>query len=134
MDMEIERDQLKEEVKNLTNRIQTMEDMNAGSKQKQNICLRSTSPIGGDGTQAFNVENCEGMTAIEFIMNVIKKDPYVSIDFKRDDEYIWSGEYEHNKLKKKHDGTMPEILYTSKVKSARAAGGWGQMDYNVKLY
>jgi hypothetical protein len=29
---------------------------------------------------------------------------------------------------------MPEDFNFLKVKSARAAGGWGQMSYNVKLY
>jgi len=74
------------------------------------------------------------MTAISFIMTVMKNDPYVTIDIMRDGKYIWRGEYENNRLKKESDNTMPDSFNYLKVKSARAAGGWGQMSYNVELY
>ena len=135
MEMQKERDQLKSEVEKLRNLVKTLEGINpTASAPKQKISLRATSPVGSDCTQAFDVDGCDGMTAISFIMAVMKNDPYVTIDIMRDGKYIWRGEFENNRLKKESDNTMPEDFNFLKVKSARAAGGWGQMSYNVKLY
>ena len=131
-----ERDQLKSEVENLRNRIQAIEGMNMKltSAPKQKISLRSTTPMGGDCTQAFDVEGCDGMTVKDFILAVIKNDPFVTIDIMRDGKYIWNGEYNHQAPRKERTKELSEELLLLKIKSARAAGGWGQMSYNVKLY
>lgn len=134
MEMDTENSQLKSEVEKLRNLVKTMEGMNPASTPKQKISLRATSPVGSDCAQAFDVDGCDGMTAISFIMAVMKNDPYVTIDIMRGGKYIWKGEYENNRLKKEYDNTMPEDFNFLKVKSARAAGGWGQMSYHVKLY
>lgn len=134
MELDKENSQLKSEVEKLRNLVKTMEEMNPASTPKQKISLRATSPVGSDCTQAFDVDGCDGMTAISFIMAVMKNDPYVTIDIMRGGKYIWKGEYENNRLKKEYDNTMPEDFNFLKVKSARAAGGWGQMSYHVKLY
>lgn len=134
MELDKENSQLKSEVEKLRNLVKTMEGMNPASTPKQKINLRATSSVGSDCTQAFDVDGCDGMTAISFIMAVMKNDPYVTIDIMRCGKYIWKGEYENNRLKKEYDNTMPEDFNFLKVKSARAAGGWGQMSYHVKLY
>jgi hypothetical protein len=70
----------------------------------------------------------------DFIMQVIQKDQYVTIDIMRDGRYIWNGRYNMQALEIDNSKEIPEGMYDIKVKSARAAGGWGQMSYNVKLY
>lgn len=134
MKMDTENSQLKSEVEKLRNLVKTMEGMNQASAPKQKISLRATSPVGSDCTQAFDVDGCDGMAVNDFILAVIKNDPFVTIDIMRGGKYIWKGEYENNILKKEYDNTMPEDFNFLKVKSARAAGGWGQMSYHVKLY
>lgn len=134
MEMETENDQLKAEVEKLRNRIKTVDGMNAESTPKQKINLRAISPMGSDCTQAFDVENCDGMTVKDFILNVINNDPYVTIDFIRDGKYIWSVKFTNQEIQNERSKAIPEGMYDMKVKSARAAGGWGQMSYNVKLY
>ena len=108
--------------------------MNPTSAQKQKISLRATSPIGSDCTQAYDVDDCDGMTVKDFILTVIKYDPIVAIDIKRGDKHIWNGEYNNQTLQKERSKELSEELLLLKIKSARAAGGWGQMSYNVKLY
>jgi hypothetical protein len=115
--------------------------MKPTSAPKQKISLRATSPIGSDCTQAYDVDGCDGMTVEDFIMTVIKNDPYVTIDLKRGnksiwhgDKYIWHGEYNNQVLQKERSKELSVELLLLKIKSARAAGGWGQMSYNVKLY
>ena len=132
--MQNENDQLKEEVKNLRGLVKTLEDMKPTSAPKQKISLRSTSPIGSDCTQAYDVDGCDGMTVKDFILTVIKNDPHVAIDLKRGDKYIWNGEYNNQALRKERSKELSEELLLLKIKSARAAGGWGQMSYNVELY
>jgi len=134
MDMQKKNDQLEEEVKNLRGLVNTLEEMKPTSAPKQKITLRATSPIGSDCTQAYDVDGCDGMTVKDFILTVIKNDPYVAIDLKRGDKYIWNGEYNNQELRKERSKELSEELLLLKIKSARAAGGWGQMSYNVKLY
>ena len=134
MDMQKKNNQLEEEVKNLRGLVKTLEEMKPTSAPKQKIILRATSPIGSDCTQAYDVDGCDGMTVKDFILTVIKNDPHVSIDLKRGDKYIWNGEYNNQELRKERSKELSEELLLLKIKSARAAGGWGQMSYNVKLY
>ena len=136
IEMEKERDQLKDEVEELRNRVKTLEDTNAApaSAPKHKINLRATSPVGSDCTQAFDVEGCDGMTVKDFILAVIKNDPFVTIDIMRDGKYIWNGEYNHQAPRKERTKELSEELLLLKIKSARAAGGYGRMSYNVKLY
>ena len=134
MDMQKKNDQLEEEVKNLRGLVNTLEEMKPTSAPKQKITLRATSPIGSDCTQAYDVDGCDGMTVKDFILTVIKNDPHVAIDLKRGDKYIWNGEYNNQELRKERSKELSEELLLLKIKSARAAGGWGQMSYNVKLY
>lgn len=134
MDMQNKNDQLEEEVKNLRGLVNTLEEMKPTSTPKQKISLRATSPIGSDCTQAYDVDGCDGMTVKDFILTVIKNDPHVAIDLKRGDKYIWNGEYNNQELRKERSKELSEELLLLKIKSARAAGGCGQMSYNVKLY
>jgi len=134
MEMEKERDMLKDKVTKLENRIKTLDGMNTESTQKQKISLRATSPMGSDCTQAFDVDGCDGMTVKDFILNVINNDPYVTIDFMRDGKYIWNVNFTNQEPQNARPIEIPEGLYGMIVKSARAAGGYGQMSYNVKLY
>jgi regulator of replication initiation timing len=131
MELEKENGELKAELDKLKNRIETAKDMETSNKK---ISLIATSLMGSDCTQAFDVENCDGMTVKDFIMQVIQKDPYVTIDIMRDGRYIWNGRYNMQALEIDNSKEIPEGMYDMKVKSARAAGGWGQMSYNVKLY
>ena len=135
MDMQKKNNQLEDEVKNLRG------PMKPTSAPKQKISLRAISSIGSDCTQAYDVDGCDGMTVEDFIMTVIKNDPYVTIDLKRGnksiwhgDKYIWHGEYNNQALQKERSKELSEELLLLKIKSARAAGGWGQMSYHVKLY
>jgi hypothetical protein len=134
MDMQKKNNQLEEEVKNLMGLVKTLEEMKPTSAPKQKIILRATSPIGSDCTQAYDVDGCDGMTVKDFILTVIKNDPHVAIDLKRGDKYIWNGEYNNQALRKERFKELSEDMLLLKIKSARAAGGWGQMSYNVKLY
>ena len=133
--LEQERDELKSEVEKLRNLVKTLEGMNpTASAPKQKISLRATSPVGSDCTQAFDVDGCDGMTVKDFILSVIKNDPFVTIDIKRDGKYIWNGEYDHQAPRKERTKELSEEMLLLKVNSARAAGGWGRMSYDVILY
>jgi len=134
MEMELECDQLKEEVEKLRNHTKTMEASNAESAPKKKISLRATSPVGSDCTQAFDVENCDGMTVIDFIKNVINYDPYVTIDFMRDGKHIWKGKFNNQEIQTEQSQAIPGGMYGMTVKSAKASGGYGQMSYHVELY
>lgn len=100
----------------------------AQPKTDVKIELRAVTPIGSDCTQGYVVDNCEGMVLNEFVRQAIAIDKYVSIDIRDANGYIGTADFESTRAKPNDipDGTEKRI-----VKSAKASGGWGRMDYDV---
>ena len=107
---------------------------NAEPKPEYKIKLRAVTPMGSDCTQAFEVENCEGMRLGDFVIQANILDKYTTFRICDANGYIGDCEYENGNMKssrlnaKKVCGIDDRI-----VKSAKANGGWGQMSYDVQI-
>jgi hypothetical protein len=127
-----ERDMLKYKLTNLENRIKTAGELKIDKKSPLNFL--AISPMGGDCTQSFEVDGCDKMTVYDFIMEVIKRDRYVELYFKREGSYLWHARYNEQRPQPEDMEKKPEDIHNMLVKSARCNGGWGQMSYDVILY
>jgi len=123
-------DRERSELKSTMDKLQRAASTNTS---KRKITLHPINPTGSDETRPYEVIGCEGMTAMSFILNVVKKDRYVSIDLELDGKPYWKGEYVDGVLKKEFENTMPDEILTIQVVSAKASGGWGQMSYKAIL-
>jgi hypothetical protein len=130
--IEQERDMLQDKLTNLENRIKASGELKGEKKSQLNF--RAISPMLGDCTTTFEVDGCDKMTVYDFAMEVIKRDRYVDLDFKRDGSYIWHVRYNEQRPRPEDMEKKPEDIQDMLVKSARCNGGWGQMSYDVILY
>jgi len=103
-------------------------------KASKKLEWHAISPILGDCTQTFDVVGCDGMPFADFLMQAIRHDRYVSLDFKCNGMYVWRGRYDDERVNQDDAAKMPAGIQGTRVQSARCNGGWGQMSYDVVLY
>ena len=101
-------------------------------KPEYKIHLRAVTPMGSDCTKGYEVDNCEGMRLGDLVAQANILDKYTSFRISDANGYIGDCQYEKQKMEssrlnaKKVCGIDDRI-----VKSAKASGGWGRMDYDV---
>lgn len=100
---------------------------NAEPKPEYKIKLRAVTPMGSDCTQAFEVENCEGMRLVEFITEIAAGNDLGKIVIREAEHILQVVEFKNHKTNYDH------MLDDRIVKSAKGSGGWGRMDYQVTV-
>ena len=100
---------------------------NAEPKPEYKIKLRAVTPMGSDCTQAFEVENCEGMRLVEFITEIAAGNDLGKIVIREAERILQVVEFKNHKTNYDH------MLDDRIVKSAKGSGGWGRMDYQVTV-
>lgn len=100
---------------------------NAEPKHEYKIKLRAVTPMGSDCTQAFEVENCEGMRLVEFITEIAAGNDLGKIVIREAERILQVVEFKNHKTNYDH------MLDDRIVKSAKGSGGWGRMDYQVTV-
>ena len=134
-DLRVQLTEVKKERNELADSLQKLKNSIKQDAAPRKITLRATSPIGSDCTQAFDVDDCDGMTALDFIRDVTnRQSQFVTIDLICDSKYAWHGEFKNGIIVEAKSGRVPVGIFSMTVQSAHASGGWGQMSYNVKLY
>ena len=133
-DLRVQLTEVKKERNELADSLQNLKNSIKQNAAPNKITLRATSPIGSDCTQAFDVDGCDGMTAVDFIRDATNRCQLVTIDIMRDSKYVWHGEFRNGIIVEAKSKTVPVGIFSMTVQSANASGGWGQMSYNVKLY
>lgn len=89
------------------------------------IKLRQDTPTGGDCTAGYEVVFDKEYTVKEFIDYILTRNEWgcIRIKYSRKD-----CEYKRNELL----GSLPQEYLDKKIKSARACGGWSNMDYSIE--
>lgn len=100
---------------------------NAEPKPEYKIKLRAVTPMDSDCTQAFEVENCEGMRLVEFITEIAAGNDLGKIVIREAERILQVVEFKNHKTNYDH------MLDDRIVKSAKGSGGWGRMDYQVTV-
>ena len=87
--------------------------------------------VGSDCTSGYRIIFYNKYTVKEFINEILRKCPgeFGSMMIKSGKRYVARIEFSYGDIQ--NDDDLSEEVFNSVIKSATAAGGWGQMHYDI---